>query len=122
MKTLKNTLKTSIIIVAIAVVSIGQSFAKDSTKAVTKEITKEERYMKELFKESDIVKFERDLITAGVMTCKSTTKVKILGVNDEIVYEGEVTAFENPNVKLQKWMTRADHIITVGDTSFYKIF
>lgn len=122
MKTLKNTLKTSMVIAAIAVVSIAQSFAKDSTKTVTNEVAKEERYMKELYKESDIVKFERDLINAGIITCESTTKVKVLGVNDEIVYEGEITAFENPNAKLQKWMAKADHIITVGDTSFYKIF
>ncbi len=122
MKTLKNTLKTSMVIAAIAVVSVAQSFAKDSTDILSKEAIKEAKYMRELLEESDLAIFERDLITAGVITCEGTTKVKILGVNDEIVYEGEVTAFENPTVKLQKWIARADHIITVGDTSFYKIF
>jgi hypothetical protein len=125
MKTLKNTFRTSMIVALIAMVSIASSYANDSTDLVTRNLRKESKeflYMKELVKESDLMRFERDLISEGVITCEGTTKVKVLGVNDEIVYEGEVTAFDNANIQLQKWINKADFIITVGDTSFYKIF
>ncbi len=122
MKTLKNSFKNSIVIAGIVVLSAAQSLANDSTEILSKEAIKEAKYMRELLEESDLVKFERDLINEGILSCDGTTKVKILGEDDKVVYEGEISAFDNPNKKLQQWISKADHIITVGNTSFYKVF
>ncbi|GAA5026565.1 hypothetical protein GCM10011506_12260 [Marivirga lumbricoides] len=121
MKNLKTSAKVSLIATVIACITTVDVMANDTDdKAVEK--AKEAKYIAEMTAESDLDRMERELIDEGVILCDNVTIVKILGENDEVVYEGELTSFETEDIQLRKYMAKADFLLNVDNISFYRIF
>ncbi|MBK6264543.1 hypothetical protein JKA74_05790 [Marivirga sp. S37H4] len=120
MKNLRTSAKVSLMILAMGIISSVQVMANETS--ISDKEKKEAKYLAELKAESELDKMGRELVEAGVILCDNITIVKILDEKDEIIYQGELNAFDTQDPELKKWMGRADFLLNVDNTSFYKIF
>jgi hypothetical protein len=72
--------------------------------------------------DSELDRFEINLIREGVFACESTEIIVVLGENDEIVYQGSSQLEDENNAFLTRLLTKADYIMSSGNKNFYKVF
>jgi len=80
------------------------------------------KLLKEISLDNEFDKYESMLIKDGVIKCDEYINVKILDQNDSIIYEGLITRIESAEEEVSQLIKSADHLLTVGQTSYYKLF
>jgi hypothetical protein len=115
MKTLQKTLMMSALFIATSSVSFANT---DKPPHAENSMN----FLKEISLDSDFHKYESMLIEDGVIQCDEYINVKILDQNDSIVYEGVITRIESAEEEVAQLIKSADHLLTVGQTSYYKLF